>query len=74
MPLRDLGGYYLCVTRGGSNFIEAVRVDANGNCPSGYEACNPKASLENRVCTSDLSKCPVNRIQFTTNVNDISDP
>ncbi len=74
VPLKNLGGYYLCANKGGSNFIEAVRVDANGNCPKGYQACNPKASFENRLCATDLTKCPVNSIQFTTNVNDLTDP
>ncbi len=42
-----------------------------GNCPSGYQICNPDAKADFRICSIDTKDCPINDIKFTsTNEND----
>ena len=49
--LNNVGGFAVCGLRGGSNFIETQRpIDLQGNCPTGYQACNPKADADKKVC------------------------
>ena len=40
----------VCGKRGGTGFINATRVDVDGNCPNGFEPCSTFTSLENTIC------------------------
>ena len=57
-------GKYVCGTRGGATFAEAIRPDTSGNCPSGTQVCSSKTSKENTLCVADLDDCPVTSITF----------
>ena len=37
----------VCGKRGGTGFINATRVDVDGNCPNSFEPCSTFTSLEN---------------------------
>ncbi len=62
--LGNLGGFYLCAKRSTTNFIDAQRPLASGECPSGLNLCNPAAKIDNRVCASTIEECPINDIKF----------
>ncbi|TNV79722.1 hypothetical protein FGO68_gene2934 [Halteria grandinella] len=65
--LNNLGGFKICGLRGGSSFIQAQRpIDSKGQCPSGYEACNPTADFERRICSKNQTECPINDIKFVS--------
>ena len=66
--LTDLGGFKICGLRGGKSFMEMQRpIDMKGNCPEGFQVCNPDAEADNRVCTKNLDECPINDIKLVTN-------
>ncbi len=57
----DLGGFQVCGKQGGQSFIAMQRpIDLQGNCPKGYQVCNPDADADHRVCTQSQSDCPIN--------------
>jgi len=68
----QFGGKRICGQTTGYNFVNSQRVDANGQCPTGWSPCNPNAKLDNIVCmpaddkssSSFESRCPINEIEI----------
>lgn len=53
---------YVCGTRGGINFRDVQRPDAQTKeCPSGTKPCSASTSPENTLCypEADLANCPI---------------
>ena len=70
-PIRQsvMNGRRICGKRGGESFVEAVRVNALGQCPEGLQKCSDKTSMENTVCfdpsvASRDDSCPVTMMKL----------
>jgi hypothetical protein len=56
---------YFCGKRGGPAFVDAVRPDANGNCPQGLSKCSENTPAEHTICRAEKNLCPINSIEFS---------
>ena len=67
-------GIQLCGKKGGQNFIDTQRVDLeSGKCPDGLVLCNPSAAIDNRICRTNFSECPINAFKIFSGANKPND-
>ena len=62
VQMGQFNGKRICGKRGGTPFLNATRVDRNGNCPTGTSPCVLSKSLENRLCYPNdkhSQSCPI---------------
>ena len=68
----------ICGQRGGTGFINATRVDADGNCPSGFAPCSTLTSLENTICYDNTLQrdkvCPITGFEFSIGESTLPNP
>lgn len=65
----QFNGRRICGSRGGSPFLNVTRVESNGKCPKGTQACGMGVSAENTVCyppQEHIQKCPITEIDVVT--------
>mmetsp|Transcript_25960 Transcript_25960/g.34779 ORF Transcript_25960/g.34779 Transcript_25960/m.34779 type:complete len:96 (-) Transcript_25960:143-430(-) len=66
----QFNGKRVCGKAADFDFMTIVRVQKDGNCPSGYQACNPGSKHDNIVCVPDEGRdpretlCPINSLEI----------
>lgn len=60
-------GKQICGKRGGVTYKDATRANADGDCPSGFEACSKNTSPADTWCVKNShdEECPVNDIAIS---------
>ena len=81
ISMTELLGITICGKRGGSHFLETLRPNTDGECPSNTVACSDLTSPENTICvdprgTEDEfgshSACPITDIKIIDSVEAFS--
>ena len=73
--MADIDGFKICGKRGGKPFVDAIRPNSEGACPSNTVKCSPFTSLENTICTEDvdLGDCPVTYLRLLKPNQEVQD-
>jgi hypothetical protein len=67
--LNNWKGKTFCGQRINSNYLNFSIVESNSNCPSKEKSCGIIDSLNNTLCVSIDSQCPINDVIVLKNVN-----
>ena len=66
--LNQFGKLRICGKNNGDQFLNAVRPDLDGTCPSGYKPCSKKTGPEATICHKESKPqnetCPITDIKF----------
>lgn len=60
LNMTKIYGVSFCARRGGSTFLDTVRVDPQVNsCPGDLKPCTQDTRATETTCVSDLADCPI---------------
>lgn len=54
IKMADLDGVKICGKRGGKPFVDAIRPNSDGDCPSNTVPCSAYTSPENTICSEAI--------------------
>ena len=72
IKMADLEGVKICGKRGGKPFVDAIRPNSDGDCPSNTVPCSKFTSPENTICSeakeldnhSTPVDCPITAVKL----------
>jgi hypothetical protein len=64
IPYKSWSGRTICAKRVPQSYLDLIVVSSANKCPIDTKPCGKVDSIENVLCVSNLTNCPVNKILF----------